>query len=207
METTKYVHQYSLASRGAREKKMTKLIPFQDRVLFSGLPTLVAYSPGIPREFPGEPVSSRDLGGNPFPKTFPWFMGNHPVPPKCSPGTFWLEHAPFPGNVIKQGNIYTIKGNKGTGEPGTKKGNIRGIPVFLEKRRTSRQFRGTLFPGNMQLSSPQSTTWKAVGLIMTNNWSRERQGADKYSSVSLVNYGWSWCSAERYISKKCIDIM
>ena len=43
------------------------------------------------------------------------------------------EHALFLGNVLKQGNKYTIKGNKRTREPGTKKGNIRGIPVFLEK--------------------------------------------------------------------------
>ena len=41
-------------------------------------------------------------------------------------------------------------GNKVTWEQ--KKGYIWRIPVFLEKRGTSRQFWGTLFPGNIQLS-------------------------------------------------------
>ena len=44
-------------------------------------------------------------------------------------------------------------GNKETREPGTKKGNILGIPVFFEKRGTSRKLWRTLFPGNMQLST------------------------------------------------------
>ena len=40
----------------------------------------------------------------------------------------------------------------GEGSRGTKTGNIRGIPGFLENRGTSRPNRGTLFPGNMQLT-------------------------------------------------------
>ena len=44
----------------------------------------------------------------------------------------------LPENVQNQGNIFFIWGNTGTREPGTKKGNIWGIPVFFGKWRTSR---------------------------------------------------------------------
>ena len=71
--------------------------------------------------------------------------------------TFWsirtsklIGSREFQETVQNQENISLRTGNR---KPGMKKGNIQGIPVFLEKWRTSRQFWGTLFPWNMQLST------------------------------------------------------
>ena len=67
----------------------------------------------------------------------------------------------FLENVEKQGNIYLRIGNKGTREPGTKKRNIKGIPVFLEKQGNFPLILGNPVPGEYatKLMDAQSINW------------------------------------------------
>ena len=68
-----------------------------------------------------------------------------------------MDDREFPTNIKNMG-VSTPKW--GTREPGTKKGNIQGIPVLLEKEGTCPPNRGTLFPGNLHLraAAAEATT-------------------------------------------------
>ena len=72
----------------------------------------------------------------------------------------------IPREGWKQGNIILNMGKKRTQEPGTKKGNIKGIPVFLGNQGTSQAKVREPFPGNMQLRVRQVN----IGKIKMGNY-------------------------------------